>query len=189
MESPACECARLDDPTVIGMGHHEEVFRTLDQVRHRGSPWWWLLSFRCRTCGQDWLVASEEQQNDVYILRRLDRATAERIERENVWTPDFDRYETLLEIGRAAGHSVRFFDVADSPLLHTIADLARERPGIRVTQLAALLNLDTAVAAELARQVVSGCACYCFVCKSARVAGEPVRPVVSGSVSITFDAE
>src|SRR5215470_17349053 len=78
-----------------------------------------------------------------------------------VWPSDFDRYETLLEIGRAAGHSVRYFDVADSPLLHTIADLARERPGIRVTELAALLNLDTAVTAELAGQVVSGSDCSC----------------------------
>jgi hypothetical protein len=136
------------------MGHHEEVFRTLDQVRHRGSPWWWLLSFKCRACGQDWLVASEERQNDVYILRRLDATTADRIASENVWPPDFDRYETLLEIGKAAGRWARFPDVADSPLLHTITDLARERPGIRVTELASLLNLDPAVADDLARQVV-----------------------------------
>jgi hypothetical protein len=189
MDAPTCECGRLDNPAVIGMGHHEEVFRTLDRLRHRGSPWWWFLAFRCRACGQDWLVASEERQNDVYILRRLDSATAERIARENVWPSDFDRYETLLEIGRAAGHAVRFFDVADSPLLHTITDLAKERPGIRVSELASLLNLDPAVATELARQVVSGIACACFVCRSARAAAEPAHRVAPGSVRITFDAE
>lgn len=151
---PSCECGRLDDPAVVGMGHHEAVFRTLDEVRHRGSPWWWLLSFRCRACGQNWLVASEERQNDVYLLRRLDAAMADRIAVANLWPPDFDRYETLLEIGRAAGRAARFPDVADSPLLHTIADLARERPGIGVSDLASLLNLDPAVAVELARQVV-----------------------------------
>jgi hypothetical protein len=189
MEATTCECGRLADPAVIGMGHHEEVFRTLDQIHHRGSPWWWLLSFRCRACGQDWLVASEERQNDVYILRRLDRPTAERIILENVWPSDFDRYETLLAIGRAAGHSVRFFDVADSPLLHTIADLAKERPGIRVSELASLLNLDQAVAADLARQVVAGRACCCFVCRAARVAGEEGHQVAAGSVNITLDVE
>lgn len=136
------------------MGHHEEVFRTLDEVRHRGSPRWWLLLFKCRTCGQNWLVASEERQNDAYILRRLDGATAGRIAAENVWPTDFDRYETLLEIGRAAGRSVRFFDVAGTSLLFTITDLARERPGIAVSDLASLLNLDPAVVADLARQVV-----------------------------------
>lgn len=151
--SPGCECGRLDDPAVVGMGRHEQVFRTLDQVRQCGPPRWWLLSFRCRACGQDWLVASEERQNDVYILRRLDGPAAGRIVRENVWPPDFDRYETLLEIGRAAGRSVRFADVADSPLLHTITDLAMERPGIRVSELASLLNLDPVVAGDLARQV------------------------------------
>jgi hypothetical protein len=154
VDTPNCECGGLEDPAVIGMGHHEEAFRTLDQVRHRGSPWWWLLSFRCRTCGQNWLVASEERQNDVYILRRLDAATAARIAEENIWPTDFDRYETLLEIGRSAGRWARFADVADSPLLFTITDLARERPGIRVSELASLLNLDPAVAGELARQVV-----------------------------------
>ena len=115
-DTPDCECGRLEDPAVVGMGHHEGVFRTLDEVRHRGSPWWWVLSFRCRACGQDWLVASEERQNDVYILRRLDEATAARIAAENVWPPDFDRYETLLEIGRAAGRWARFPDVAESPV-------------------------------------------------------------------------
>jgi hypothetical protein len=154
METPLCECGRLGDLAVIAMGHHEEVFRSLDLVRRRGSPWWSLLAFTCRTCGQTWLVASEERQNDLYILRRLDKATAERLLRENIWPADFDRYETLLEIGRAAGHSVRFFDVADSPLLVTITDLARERPGIRVSELSSLLNLDPAVAGDLARQVV-----------------------------------
>jgi hypothetical protein len=145
VDTPGCECRHLEDPAVIEMGHHEDVFRTLDRVRHRRPPRRWLLSFKCRACGQDWLVASEERQNDVYILRRLDTPTADRIANDAVWPPDFDRYETLLEIGRAAGRWARFADVADSPLPHTITDLARERPGI---------NLDPATAADLARQVV-----------------------------------
>lgn len=189
MDTTGCECARLDSTAVIAMGHHEEVFQSLTETHRRGLPWWWLLSYRCEVCGQDWLVASEERQNDVYILRRLDRAAVERIERENTWPSDFDRYETLLEIGRVAGCSVQYFDVGDSPLLHTIADLARERPGIRVSRLAELLNLDTADTAELARQVVSGGVCDCFVCKANRAAGEPRQAVAPEALSITFDAE
>jgi hypothetical protein len=110
-------------------------------------------------------------------------ATKERVIREGIWPPDFVRYETLLEIGRETGRSVRFADVADSPLLHTIADLAKERPGIRVSELASLHNLDPPVAAKLARQVVSGCPCGCFVCQSTCAVIEP------GAVSVTFDAE
>jgi hypothetical protein len=151
METPDCECGRLDDLAVIDMGKHEDVFRTLEEVRTRGAPWWWLYASTCRACGETWLVAQEERQNDVFILRRLDRATTERLLRDNVWPADFDRYEALLEIGRATGRSVRFFDVADSSLIQTVTALARDRPGIRVSELASLLNLDPAAAAQIAR--------------------------------------
>lgn len=179
-EASGCECGRLDDLAVVPMGRHD-VFRTLRLVRARGLPQWWLGAFTCSACGQAWLVAQEERHNDIFILRRLDATEAGRLLGEGVWPPDFDRFERLLEIGREAGHAVRYADVTDSPLLHTVADLARERPGIRVSELAALLNLDPLVAAELARQVVSGRPCVCFVCQPGRVIAEP------GSVAIAFD--
>lgn len=182
MEAPGCECGRINDLAVVPMGRHDEMFRTLQLVRRRGMPWWWLGACTCSACGQTWLVAQEERHNDLFILRRLDAVTARRLLGEDVWPPDFDRFETLLEIGREAGHTVRFPKAADSPLMHTIADLARERPGIRVSELAVLLNLDPATAAELARQVVSGHPCGCFVCQSARAVAEP------GAVKVTFDA-
>jgi hypothetical protein len=183
MEPPGCECGRLAVLAIVRMGHHDNVFRSFTTVRKRGSPWWWLYADRCGMCGQTWLVAQEERHNDLFILRRLNPEVAERLARDGVWPADFDQYETLLEIGRAAGYSVRFLDAADSPLLHTVADLARDRPGIRVTELASLLNLDPADAAELARQVVSGTPCSCFVCQSARPVAE------RGSIRITLDAE
>jgi hypothetical protein len=74
--------------------------------------------------------------------------------RDNVWPPDFERYETLLEIGREYGRQVRFLDVENSSLPCTIADLARERPGIAVSRLAWLLNLTPETALSLARKVV-----------------------------------
>jgi hypothetical protein len=182
MELPHCECARLEDLAVVPMGRHDDVFRTLQFERKRGLPQWWLGAFSCSACAQAWLVANEERHNDLFILRRLDAATAGRLIGEDVWPPDFDRFETLLEIGREAGHKVRFPDVVDSPLLHSVADLACERPGIGVSELALLLNLEPVVAAELARQVVSGQPCVCFACEPGRVVAE------LGSVSITFDA-
>jgi hypothetical protein len=154
MDTPGCQCGRLDNLAVVPMGHHDEVFRTLEMVRQRGMPWWWLYASTCTACSQTWLVAQEERQNDLFLLRRLNLAETERLLRDNRWPPDFDRYESLLEIGRAAGRSVRFVDARDSPLLYTITDLARERPGIRVSELASLLNLTPPVAADLARQVV-----------------------------------
>jgi len=112
------------------------------------------------------LVAQEERQNDIFILRRLDHTATTSLLKDGVWPTDLDRYETPLEIGRAAGRSVSFVDVADYPLVHTVTDLARERPGISVSNLASLLNLDLVVANDLARQ-------------AARTTG----------VAITFDTE
>ncbi len=181
METTDCECGRLDDLAVVPMGHHEDVFRTLEVVRARGAPWWWLGAATCGVCGQVWLLANEERHNDLYILRRLSPDVAGQLLGEGVWPPDFDRFERLLEIGREAGHAVRFADLADSTLLHTIADLAKERPGIRVSELGSLLNLERSAAAELARHVVSGHPCVCFVCRPGRVVAD------AGSVRITFD--
>lgn len=155
MGSSKCECGGLEDLAIVPMGNHDDVFRTLEEVTKRGSPFWWLYLSACRVCGQRWLIAQEERHNDLFIFRRLSHPTAERIIQDNDWPTDFDRYETLLEIGRAAGRSVRFFDVSDSPLLDTVMDLARERPGICVSELASLLNLDPNIAGELARQVVN----------------------------------
>lgn len=154
MDTLGWECYRLQDLAIVPMGQHEGVFRTLEPVRRRGSPWWWLYASKCGACGQTWLVAQEERHNDLFILRRLDQAASDRLVGDGVWPAEFDQYETLLKIGREAGHSVRFFDVADSPLLHTVTDLARERPGIRVSELASLLNLEPGVAGDLARQAI-----------------------------------
>ena len=73
----------------------------------------------------------------------------------SVWPSDFDRYETLLRMGADAGRAFTFLDpIGDSSLKWTIADLARERPGITVTELCDLLNLDRETAATIAWSVV-----------------------------------
>lgn len=135
------------------MGDHDDVFRPLATVAERGGRWWWLYASRCDACGQGWLVAQEERQNDVFIIRRLGQATMFRLIEHSEWPDEFDSYETLLVIGLKAGRRVHFVDPADSSLRWTIEDLARERPGIAVSELAVLLNLEVSLANELARMV------------------------------------
>jgi hypothetical protein len=149
-----CKCDTLATLAVVDMGHHEEIFQTLERVRDRGAPYWWLYACECRACKTLWVVAQEERQNDIFIMRKLESPADALLLRDNVWPPDFERYEALLEIGRDYGRAVRFLEPENSSLLWTIADLARERPGIAVSRLAFLLNLATETAAKLARKVV-----------------------------------
>lgn len=151
-----CNCATLAGLAVVPMGEHEGVFDTLSEVRRRGMPWWWLGCAECRACGQVWLIAQEERQNDIFIMRKLDADAGYQLVSNDVWPTDFDRFERLLEIGRDSGHRVSFVDpLGDSSLIDTAGDLAQERPGIRVSELASLLALPPALAAEVARQAVA----------------------------------
>jgi hypothetical protein len=130
------------------------VFQYMEEVTRRGEPFWWLSLEHCRECHQWWLVASEERHNDVYCLRRLDRQIADEILNKNSWPDCFDRYETLLRLGYDTGRSVRFVDPMDSSMAWTIADLAKERPGITISEIAKLLNLDMELAKDLAKKAV-----------------------------------
>jgi hypothetical protein len=149
-----CKCRTLHTLAVIDMGQHEAIFATLQRVRQRGAPYWWLSASECRVCKTLWVVAQEERQNDILILRRLEFPAADLLLRDNVWPPDFESYAALLEIGRDYGRLMRFADPHNSSLPWTIADLARERPGIAVSRLAWLLNLTPETAAALARRAV-----------------------------------
>ena len=148
-----CKCAQLKDLVVVDMAHSDGALDAFVEVANRGEPYWWLEASTCAACGTSWLVAHEERQNDVFIMRRLDSAELDGITNKDVWPPDLDQYETLLALGQQAGHVVRWVDpVGDSSLLHTIADLARQRPGIRVSELAKLLAIDYETAASIAEK-------------------------------------
>lgn len=128
---------------------------TFEEVRRRGQPYWWLSASRCTACGQAWLVGAEERVNDLYCLRRLAGSELRAIEGQDRWPEDFDRYERLIRIGRNAGRNFQFIDPLNSSLGDTLTDLARARPGIKVSELAALLNLYYDEAVELARRAVA----------------------------------
>jgi hypothetical protein len=136
------------------MGHHNETFRTLAEVRQRGQPWWWLSAYVCRECGQGWLVAQEERINDIFIMRKLRGEETEQLLENDRWPDDFDLFARLLEIGRRAGR-IHFFNPESSLLFTTTVDLAGEQPNIPLTKIASLLNLDLAAAEKLARRAIA----------------------------------
>ena len=149
-----CRCITLPTLAVIDMGEESEpVLETIEERRSRGEPFWWLWCGECTRCGQWWLVGQEERQNDVFCLRRLNGDDVTGLVETNVWPPDFDSYEALLRLGFDAGKRVQFADPEEANSLRwTIADLAKARPGIRVSELAELLNLEIKTARVLARR-------------------------------------
>jgi hypothetical protein len=149
-----CRCMTLPNVAVVDMGDESErVLASIEQRQSRGEPFWWLWCGECTRCGQWWLVAQEERQNDVYCFHRLSDDEVTALVENNAWPPDFDSYEALLRLGLDAGKSVRFADPEQaSSLRWTIADLAKARPGIRVSELAELLNLEIDTARVLAKR-------------------------------------
>jgi hypothetical protein len=125
-------------------------FAELTELRKRGMPYWWLWAANCPLCGQHCLVAQEERQNDTIVMRRLSDDEARAIVADDIWPADFDKYETLLRIGARQERQFRFMNPVEQ--LPYILDLARERPGISVEDLASLFNLEPPMALELARR-------------------------------------
>lgn len=151
-----CKCVTLSNVAVVEMGSPgDEALGTIEERRSRGEPWWWLWCGECSRCGRWWLVGQEERQNDVFCLRRLDADEVNDLMLNNVWPSDFDRYESLLRLGHDAGVMFRFADPEEaSSLRWTIADLAKARPGIRVAELASMLNLEPDTARILAERAI-----------------------------------
>ncbi|MCE9635663.1 MAG: hypothetical protein K8T90_08160 [Planctomycetes bacterium] len=147
-----CACLEMRDLQVLPMGQHERQLRTFVEMKPHGKPLWWLDLERCSACGQWWLMAAEERKNDVYCLRRMHEAEAQSVMVGGTWPTDFHRYETLIRLGIAADSVSWYLDPMDARW--TIADLARERPGIRVSEIAELVTLDVEVAAMVAREAV-----------------------------------
>ena len=70
-------------------------------------------------------------------------------------TSSFDSYESLLKLGHEAGKRVRFAEPEQASALRwTIADSAKARPGIRVSELESLLNLEPETARLLAERAI-----------------------------------
>ena len=134
-----CACAALHELAVEGFGTYPST-RTHERIARRGSPYWWLNLSVCRVCGQHWLIAQEERMNDVYIMRKLTSSVADRARNDGVWPDEFDKYETLLQIGPAHGHVCRFANATSA--IPIAIDLVGQRPDITNAEIAKLVNIS-----------------------------------------------
>lgn len=165
-----CHCPRLRDREVLDLagplppspalgparGWTADVLTArIETLAERGEPCPWLSAAACGGCGQGWLVAREDRHNEVLCLVRIDDGVLEAIGAEGLWPESLDTYEELLRHGRASGRFVEYEDPLDSPLGDLIRDLALERPGISVSDLEELLNVDSAVCTTLARRAMT----------------------------------
>jgi hypothetical protein len=154
-DDPRCECLSLPNQLVVDMASPGAVMNAFESIANRGEPLWWMEASRCAECHTPWLVGHEELQNDLFLLRRLSESEAREILDNRVWPQDFDQYEFMIRLGRDAGHSVRWVDpISDSSLLRTVTLIAGQRSGVRVSELAELLNLDFETASTIAEQAM-----------------------------------
>ena len=152
----SCKCIELSNLAVVGMGEEgDNILKSVHKVIDRGEPFWWLYLSKCKECNQYWLIAQEERINDIYCLYRQDKKNANEIINNKIWPVIFDRYEQLLKIGKDAGISFRFVDPINSYSINaTVEVLAKEKPGIKISYLAELLNVDVATAGMVAKNIV-----------------------------------
>lgn len=136
-----CYCHTLPNLADVGMGDHKHIFKSLDRQAKYGETFWWLWLAECNMCDQFWLVASEERINDVFIMKRLPSHEAQRVLNESIWPSDFNKFSTLLTIGKQRGHTVRFMNPVSRSLVRTVIDLAAENPDLNIEDISALLQI------------------------------------------------
>ena len=143
--SLACECITLKDRDVVPMGcdgRDKRFFASVETVRKHGGDQWWLSLDRCGTCGQNWMIATEERIYDDYFIRRLDTETAGQVLNNGVWPDDFMTYEKVLEEGLKLSKACRFHDPMAGSLVWTAQDLKAARPDITTAEISELLGTD-----------------------------------------------
>jgi hypothetical protein len=153
----SCECVALPNLAVTDMGSEQEehIWETLEEAKVYGEARWWLALYKCKKCGQYWLVAQESCHNDIHCLKRLETIEAETIIQNDEWPKSFETLEELLTIGRDNNRSVLFIDPSDSSLAYCAEDLLKTRPDISVSEIASLLNIDKSLAAQIYNKVSS----------------------------------
>jgi hypothetical protein len=132
-----------------GDGLDERVFATLERIRDHGGDLWWLYLSKCSDCGQHWLVAQDERIYDNFYLKRISPAQARGIIVDTHWPDNFMTYERVLRLGRTLGQPWTFLDPHSPALVWTAEDLLKERPDIKVEEVAYLLGIEPEAAARL----------------------------------------
>jgi hypothetical protein len=147
----SCRCLSLPNVAVVDMRSaraKDPVMGTLDEVKLRGKPWWWLSLERCGECRQWWLVAQEERINDAWVLERLGDASARAIVESADWPDDLSTYVEVLRIERDAGRYVRWADAINDggAVRAAITDVLTEEPDVSLDELARLVSVSVPTA-------------------------------------------
>ena len=152
-----CECPTLRERSTVPIGYGGEDFRrNVETLTRAGPPRWWLECLRCKVCGQAWLSATDMRVNDAHFLVRLGEEAVARLLGKGEWPADFDTYESVLRCGREFGIHWEYAAPLESKELYwSVVDLAQARPGIKLTELAALLPIGTAIARAIALKAVA----------------------------------
>ncbi len=141
----ACECHMLPNLAVVPMGMNgldQRVFATVEEVVVAWPEQSWLSSARCRTCGQDWLIAAEELIYDDHLLRRLTAEETDDIEGGKAWPTDFDTYEKVLVAARDLSRPCRFIDPMSPALVYVVRNLIADRSNIQTAEIAWMMGID-----------------------------------------------
>ena len=147
-ESYFCQCHRLRNKDMVGMGWEDEFFRTFTAIIKQNETNRWLYIRQCTKCQQRWLIAEEGIYSDDYYLYRLSDEEFAEIEMKNKWPTIFNQYENLLVSGpvfrntnNLSNHSVMY-------------ELAKKNPGIKVEDLAQLLSISINETSEIAKKLI-----------------------------------
>jgi hypothetical protein len=146
-----CKCLSIPDLAAVPMGCgglDERIFATVKRVCNHGDDLWWLYLSICSVCGQNWMVAQEEQIYDEYFLRRLGEEDAGHIT-AGQWPTEFLTYEGVLKIGRTLSRPGIFANALSPSLVWTAENLRKERPDNTAEDIAHLLGITPKNAARL----------------------------------------
>jgi hypothetical protein len=136
LPAPAeCSCHRIPDRGFIDPCEWSSDW--LDFVEREIDGLFWLNRAICKKCGTMWLIAVDTLIYDVLLLAR---------NLEGAW-PDVQSYRGLLNATRKTGNWFQYVDPMNSMELATaIERLAKETPGITLSELVELLPIDRDVA-------------------------------------------
>lgn len=150
-----CECVTIPSLALVPIGEDSDiVFRTFEERVRREAEFRWTTAQHCSVCGQWWLAEFDTDRYDAYFLVRLQQQDGERIAAGGGWPPDF---EGLYDSD--AGHVRWSYQVRSAisiglGLSWTFADMARERPGIRLAEIAERFGLGRFQAELIARKAM-----------------------------------
>ena len=146
-----CQCHRLKNEAVVGMGFEGEFFEPFETIIEKDDFHFWMYVSQCSQCKQRWLIAEEGVYNDDYYLYRLSDEEFNCIEKENKWPNRFGHYEFMPFIGHVFGKN-NFTDQnrTNTPVYSIMYQIAKRNPGIKVGDLAQFLGIPVEQATKIA---------------------------------------